>query len=211
MRRPNFPHFRAFYTVVSQRKFQTSPWSWIPLLWKPFWGGGPDYTHTELAILLRQEPQPAGLWPHLPTEWATTCMQPWLALVIRCQQGTATWRGTWKMRKDTQTTMDPEEDPISLSLSLSLCLSLSLFLYLSLALFLTLGLCSLLFFSLFLHSPWIFKLSFFLSLFDVFFRFLVIFPCSPGISWPCKRGNSCFLEDTKTNKHHTTSHHKPNM
>ena len=37
MKRPNFPYFRAFYTVVSKGNFQKSPWSWIPLLWRPFW------------------------------------------------------------------------------------------------------------------------------------------------------------------------------
>ena len=37
MQRPNFPYFRAFYTVVSKGNFQKSPWSWIPLLWRPFW------------------------------------------------------------------------------------------------------------------------------------------------------------------------------
>ena len=37
MKRPNFPYFRAFYTVVPKGDFQKSPRSWIPLLWRPFW------------------------------------------------------------------------------------------------------------------------------------------------------------------------------
>ena len=37
MKRPNFPYFRANYTVVSKGNFEKSPWSWIPLLWGPFW------------------------------------------------------------------------------------------------------------------------------------------------------------------------------
>ena len=37
MKRPNLPYFRAFYTVVSKGNFQKSPWSWISLLWRPFW------------------------------------------------------------------------------------------------------------------------------------------------------------------------------
>ena len=35
MKRSNIPDFRAFYTVVSKRNLQKSPWSWIPLLWEP--------------------------------------------------------------------------------------------------------------------------------------------------------------------------------
>ena len=37
MKRPNFPYFRAFSTVVSKGNFQKSPWSWMPLLWRTFW------------------------------------------------------------------------------------------------------------------------------------------------------------------------------
>ena len=37
MKRSNFLHFKAFYTVVSKGKFRKSPRSWIPLFWKPFW------------------------------------------------------------------------------------------------------------------------------------------------------------------------------
>ena len=30
MKRPKFPYFSAFYTVVSKGNFQKPPWSWIP-------------------------------------------------------------------------------------------------------------------------------------------------------------------------------------
>ena len=48
IKRSNLPNFRAFRTGVSKRNVQKSPWSWIPLLRKPFrslpiWGPPPLY------------------------------------------------------------------------------------------------------------------------------------------------------------------------
>ena len=37
MKRSNLLSLGPFYTAISKRDLQKSPWSWIPLLWWPFW------------------------------------------------------------------------------------------------------------------------------------------------------------------------------